>query len=386
MTAEDAPAHLPARSTLGRVLLSPSSPGAAEGAGSRSEEGALSLQNAPAPGAAPPLLPATLLAARAGLLGGRRACLLLSHRGARSAALGLAAPPSQVPAGVAAAPSPSSPPRSSMSPVEARGCLAGPLRRASQGTYPPRIRLGCGCTPAPRPRSPRPGVGGRSGPSEPQAGLAAVSWCSRTVSGWGWGLARTCCGAASLLEPGPWATSPASCSSPAGATGQEGSPVPAAVTGAGGHPHVVGTGAGWGRSSGPGLCPQCLLGWWGRGGLGLRAAMVPSLWLWPSPSISTHDSHEARGPRGLCRWGGRKAAPRSQGARLSGWSSALCPARLPAVGHWSRSRLEAVAAPASAAQAEAADRSAGGLSPDWLGPWQPQARGEVEKGDLRGQT
>ena len=124
--------------------------------------------------------------------------------------------------------------------------------------------------------------------------------------------------------------------------------MPAAVTGAGGHPHVVGTGAGWGHSSGPGLCPQCLLGWWGRGGLGLRAAMVPSLWLWPSPSISTHDSHEARGPRGLCRWGGRKAAPRSQGARLSGWSSALCPACLPAVGHWSRSRLERQSQPRQA--------------------------------------
>lgn len=106
---KDAPAHLPSRSTPGRVLLSPSSPGAEEGAGSRSEEGALSLQNAPAPGAAPPLLPATWLAARAGLLGGRRACPLLSHRGARSAALGPAASPSQVPAGVAAAPSPEQP-------------------------------------------------------------------------------------------------------------------------------------------------------------------------------------------------------------------------------------------------------------------------------------
>ena len=63
-----------------------------------------------------------------------------------------------------------------MSPVEARGCLAGPPRRASQGTHPPKIRLGCGCTAAPRPRSPRPGVGGRSGPAAP-----AWAGCSELV-------------------------------------------------------------------------------------------------------------------------------------------------------------------------------------------------------------
>ena len=47
-------------------------------------------------------------------------------------------------------------------------------------------------------------------------------------------------------------------------------------------------------------------------------------------------------------WGGRKAAPRSQGARPSGWSSALCPARLPAVGHGARSRLERWSQPGQA--------------------------------------
>lgn len=122
-------------------------------------------------------------------------------------------------------------------------------------------------------------VGGRA--PQPQPGLAAVSWCSRMASGCGCGLARTCCGAASLLEPGPWATSPAPCSSPAGATGQEGSPVPAAVTGAGGHPHVVGTGTGWGRSSArtlPPVSPWLVGPRWpgsqgGRGALALAVAL-----------------------------------------------------------------------------------------------------------------
>lgn len=96
---------------------------------------------------------------------------------------------------------------------------------------------------------------GSRGPQSPSAGLAAVSPCSRMASGWGWGLARMCRGVASLLEPGPWGTSPAPCSPPAGATGQEGSPVPAAATGSGSHPHVAGLapaeGAAQGQASAP---------------------------------------------------------------------------------------------------------------------------------------
>ena len=248
-----------------------------------------------------------------------------------SATVGLSARPSgfSLPCspGVAASPSPEQ--LSGKRQVSRAG--EGPPRRASQGAHPPKDQTWPQLHPSPTATLAGTRRGREvGGPRSPSSSLAAVSQCSRTASGRGWGLARTCSGATSLLEPGPWGASPVPCSLPAGAIGREGTPVPTAATGTGGHPHVGG--AAWGQASAPSISSAG----------GATAARVSGQLCCPLSGCGLR-SHEAGGPGGSA---GEVRGGLLPGARAhsclprGGWSSAPCPARLPAVGHGARSWLE----------------------------------------------
>lgn len=232
----------------------------------------------------------------------------------------------------------SSPPGSSMSPVQARGCLVGPPCQAGQGTCPPRIRLGLRLHPSPTTTLARTRHGWEVGapgvpawgwlqraraPGWPQAGAGAWPGCA---VGWPrcWSLgpgapplppARRLLGPQGkrappcpllrrdqVVTPMWWALAPAE----GAAQGQASAP---SVSSAGGAAAAGLSEQPWGPCSGCGPPPQSL------------------------PVAA----------RGLCRWGGgrRIAGARARGLLpRSGWSSAPCPARLPAMGHGAQSRLE----------------------------------------------
>lgn len=124
----------------------------------------------------------------------------------------------------------------------------------------------------------------------------------------GLGPGQVCRGVASLLEPGPWAP-PCPCSPPAGATGQEGSPMPAAATGSGSHPHVVGLapaeGAAQGQASAPSVSSAS-----GAAAAGLsEQPWGPCSGCGPSPLIPAVAAGASAGGRGRRIAGARAAQP-----------------------------------------------------------------------------
>lgn len=193
------------------------------------------------------------------------------HRGAQSVALGPAASPSWVPQGWLQPPPRSSSPGSARSPVQARGRHAGqvraPTRQGSDlaaaapqpqehtrrdqawagGQGPPKPQPKPGCSEPVLPDGLRPGLG--SGQDVQWGNLTFGAWalrclpCTLLTACWSHRARRLPC---------------AHC-----CDGSRRSP-----------PRR-------GRGLGPGLCPQRLLGRWGRSSRGLRAAVVPSLRLWP---------------------------------------------------------------------------------------------------------
>lgn len=283
----------------------------------------------------PHLSPAGHLVGRMGrVLGAAEHASLRSHRGARQRPWGLLLPlPGSC--GGGCGPPQSSSPRSSMSPVQARGCLVGPPCQAGQGTpIPPKIRLGLRLHPSPTTTLARTRRGWEVGvPRSPSAGLAAVSPCA---PGWpqaGAGAWPGC--AVGGLAVGAWALG-TSCPRLTACWGHRARGLPHACCcdGIRQSPPCGKSGTAEGAAR-PGLCPSV------SSASGAAAAGL-SEQPWGPYLAAALPLIPARGSPGLRRWGGgRRIAGARRGEPCRGL--VLSPRALPAppaVGHGARSRLE----------------------------------------------